>query len=148
MVDRHGSPIFYALLERMAELHDRKSHDYASNSNPYGNYHFAGKLAVLFSHSPEDAGFVGRIGEKIYRLANLEGSGKTAANEGIEDTELDIAVITLLWMADRRDRRMKGKVDLIDNLVDKVKSGQRNSLTSHLQTPSKPHTAPGGTDLP
>src|SRR5678809_779765 len=90
----------------MADTHDRKSHDYASNENPFGYYHFAGQVALLFKHSSNDAGFVGRIAEKIYRLANLEGSGKTAKNETIADTERDIAVITALWMADRRDRRL------------------------------------------
>lgn len=106
---RHGSPTFYSLLEEMANTHNAKSHDYASNQNPYGNYHFAGQVSALFAHSPEDAGFVGRIAEKIYRLANLEGSGKIAKNESIADTEKDICVITCLWMADRRDRRRAGK---------------------------------------
>jgi hypothetical protein len=101
---RNGSPTFYKLLETMAELHDRKSHDYASNDSPTGNYRFAGMLSKLFNN-PDDAGFVGRIGEKLYRLANLENSGKVAKNESIEDTELDICVIIALWMADRRDRR-------------------------------------------
>lgn len=102
---RHGSPTFYALLEEMADTHDKKSHDYASDKNPYGNYHFAGMVANLFAHSPQDAGFAGRIAEKIYRLSNLEGSGKQAKNESVEDTERDIVVIAALWMADRRDRR-------------------------------------------
>jgi len=103
---RHGSPLYYSLLHEMAETHHAKSHDYASDRNPFGNYHFAGQLALLFAHSPEDAGFIGRIGEKIFRLANLDGTGKTPKNESIEDTERDIAVIATLWMADRRTRRM------------------------------------------
>jgi hypothetical protein len=127
---RHGSPTFYSLLEEMASTHNAKSHDYASNQNPSGNYHFAGEMATMFKHSSQDAGFVGRLAEKIYRLANLEGSGKTPANESIADTERDIAVITCLWMADRRDRRNKPNpletemLDLIrlmpDHQVDKI----------------------------
>lgn len=101
---RNGNPLYYKLLEKMADTHDKKSHDYASNDNPMGNYHFAGMLGQLFEDS-KDAGFVARIGEKLYRLANLQNSGKTALNETIEDTEIDIAVITLLWMADRQSRR-------------------------------------------
>lgn len=104
---RHGSPMFYHLLTQMADTHDKKSHDYASDNNPYGNYHFAGKLALLFAHCPEDAGFAGRIGEKLYRLANLEASAKAPKNETIEDTEIDLPTIMTLWMADRRDRRMR-----------------------------------------
>jgi hypothetical protein len=106
MEKRHGSPLFYEIVDKMAEVHSSKSHDYASNENPYGNYHFAGMLSKLFNN-PDDAGFIGRIGEKIYRLANLENSGKVAENESIADTELDICVITALWMASRRDSRMK-----------------------------------------
>lgn len=104
-MERHGSPLFYELLEEMAETHDRKSHDYASNANPFGNYHFAGLVANLFSHSPEDSGFAGRLAEKIYRISILEGEGKQPKNESVEDTERDIAVIATLWMADRRNRR-------------------------------------------
>lgn len=102
---RHGSPLFYQLLQDMADIHDKKSHDYASNDNPYGNYHFAGQVSSLFAHSHKDAGFVGRIAEKMYRLANLESSYKIPSNESISDTENDICVITLLWMADRKQRR-------------------------------------------
>lgn len=104
---RNGNPRFYDLLDDLARTHDKKSHDYASNDNPSGNYHFAGQMASMFSHSPQDAGFFGRIAEKIYRLANLESGGKTARNESVEDTERDIAVITILWMVDRRERRTK-----------------------------------------
>lgn len=107
---RNGMPEFYALLAQMADTHDRKSHDYASNTNPAGNYHFAGQIALLFSHSPQDAGFAGRIAEKLYRLSNLESSGKSALNETIEDTEVDIVTITALWMADRRHRRIKNQI--------------------------------------
>lgn len=104
-MERHGSPTFYKLLEEMAELHDRKSHDYASDENPVGNYEFAGQMACMFSHSSFDAGFVGRLAEKIYRLANLESGDKIPKNESIEDTERDIAVIVTLWMASRRMKR-------------------------------------------
>lgn len=122
--NRGGSPTFHALLDEMSELHEKKSHDYASKDKPSGNYHFAGELATMFAHSPQDAGFVGRIGEKLYRLANLERDSKTPKNEGIEDTERDICVITCLWMADRRDRRAAGNplqrelLDLITLMPD------------------------------
>lgn len=102
---RHGSPTFYKLLQEMAETHDKKSHDYASNDNPSGNYHFAGQMAGMFNHSPQDAGFIGRLAEKIYRIANIESSGKIGLTETIEDTERDIVTITALWISDRRDRR-------------------------------------------
>ncbi len=103
---RNGSPIFYELLSEMAETHDKKSHDYASDQQPFNNYRFAGELAALFAHSPSDLGFISRIAEKIYRLSNLEVAKKQPKNESIEDTERDIAVITCLWMASRKDLRL------------------------------------------
>lgn len=95
---------FEALLNEAFALHQKKSHDYASDENPYGNYHFAGELGQLFDN-PKDAGFVGRLGEKLYRLANLENNGKAPLNETIADTEIDLVVIMALWIASRRDRR-------------------------------------------
>lgn len=100
----NGSPIFYELLKEAASMHDRKSHDYASNSDPLANYRFAGELSKLF-RDPTDAGLIGRFGEKLYRLSNLE--TKVPRNESIEDTELDIIVIIGLFVASRRERRMK-----------------------------------------
>ncbi len=103
---RHGSKTFYSLLDEMADTHDKKSHDYATNDNPFGNYLFAGIVANMFSHSPLDAGFAGRLAEKMYRLSVLEGGRKAPKNESIDDTERDIAVISTLWMAARKDGRV------------------------------------------
>ena len=131
---RHGSPIFYKLLEEMADTHDRKSHDYANDNNPFGNYHFAGMLSKLFNN-PDDAGFIGRIGEKLYRLANLENNRREAINESIADTEKDICVIVTLWMADRRDRRTKAGAILAERrrtgvAVNEPRSTQEANKTS------------------
>ncbi len=109
MKQRSGSPIFYDLLQGMADIHEKKSHDYASNAQPFANYEFAGTLGFLFRHSPLDLGFITRIGEKLFRLSNLESSGKNPVNESVEDTELDLCVIMVLWMAARRNRRGYGE---------------------------------------
>lgn len=105
----NGSQTFYSLLGRAADVHDSKSHDYASNSDPLGNYRFAGELSRLFS-DPTDAGLIGRFGEKLYRLANLDKKGSEPKNESVEDTEIDMLVIIGLFAANRRDRRNQTKV--------------------------------------
>lgn len=96
---------FENLLSEAKTLHDKKAHDYSNVDNPYGNYLFAGQLGSLFRDS-RDIGFVTRIGEKLYRLANLENNHLSPKNESIADTELDLVVIITLWMASRRDRRL------------------------------------------
>lgn len=108
---RNGSPIFYALLAKAARIHDKKSHDYASNKNPFANYRFAGEMSKLFDN-PNDAGFVSRIAEKMFRLANIENSNKQALNESVEDAEEDLITIVVLWMASRRDERINSHVQL------------------------------------
>ena len=35
---RHGHPMFYEILEGLADLHSRKNHDYASGGDPLGNF--------------------------------------------------------------------------------------------------------------
>ena len=102
--DKPGSKTFYELLKEAGQLHAIKSHDYASNEDPYGNYRFAGMMSQLFK-SADDAGFVARIGEKMFRLANLENNAKAPKNESIEDSERDICTIVVLWISMRRDRR-------------------------------------------
>ena len=121
----------------MADTHDAKSHDYASNSSPYGNYHFAGEMALLFAHSSKDAGFVGRLAEKIYRLANLEKSGKVAKNESIDDTERDIAVITALWMASRRESRGPQAIKLTEEKLREL--NQFWKLNPHMKPTEAPY---------
>lgn len=98
------SMTFLNLLDAASALYAKKSHDYASEDSPYGNYHFAGMMSKLFQNA-DDAGFVGRMGEKLYRLANLENNGKAPLNETIEDTEIDLIVIMVLWISSRRDKR-------------------------------------------
>ena len=99
-----GSKTFHELLKEAGQLHSLKSHDYATDEDPYGNYRFAGMMSQLFKSS-EDAGFIGRIGEKLFRLANLENNAKAPKNESIEDTERDLCTIMILWISMRRDRR-------------------------------------------
>lgn len=106
----HGSKTFYDLLKEAGQLHSLKSHDYASDVDPYANYRFAGQMSKVFN-DPDDSGFVGRIGEKLFRLANLENNRKEPKNETIEDTERDLCVLMILWMSMRKDRRKQEIVE-------------------------------------
>jgi len=134
--ERNGSPYFYDLLSKAAEIHDKKSHDYANNDNPFGNYQFAGLISKLFDN-PDDAGFAGRIAEKLYRLANLENSGKTALNETVEDTEIDVFTIMGLWMASRKKRRetlsAAATIRITDNVTDSGMGNQKINPPRDIQ---------------
>ena len=104
MRSQFNSKTFYDLLKEAGQLHALKAHDYATDEDPYANYRFAGQMGKLFDN-PDDSGFIARIGEKLFRLANLENNRKEPKNETIEDTERDLCVLMILWMSMRKDRR-------------------------------------------
>jgi hypothetical protein len=99
---------FYDLLKASGDLHTLKANEYSGDADPYANFKFAGQMSKLFV-DPDDSGFVGRIAERLFRLANLENSGKTPQNEPIEDTERELCMLVVLWMSMRKDRR-RGQV--------------------------------------
>lgn len=87
---RHGDPRFYKLLDELADLHSRKSHDYTPEGDPLQNF----KRAEKFGVQPWKGCLV-RMGDKFGRLEQLA-SGKTAQNESLRDTLVDLAVYSLL----------------------------------------------------
>jgi hypothetical protein len=81
---------YYALLDRMREIHEAKDSDYAGNE-PYANFYEAEKLGI-----PAWKGAMVRLMDKYRRVVELiakEGRGEEPAvvDEKIEDTLLDLA---------------------------------------------------------
>jgi len=92
---------FIDLLQQMADIHDRKSNDYARDDNPYSNFEFAAAVADQFTH-PVDRVFATLIGVKLARLGQLLGAGKDPSNESVDDTMVDLNVYSGLWTTWRR----------------------------------------------
>jgi hypothetical protein len=91
-VSSRVNPKFHTALAKMAEIHDKKSADYASDGNRYQNFEYAAKFAGI----TVDQVFATLIGVKEARLLELQASGKVPNNESIEDTLLDAAVYAVL----------------------------------------------------
>lgn len=89
------NPEFTELLKRMQETHDKKSHDYAQDSNVFSNFEYAAKVSEPFK-DPVDRVFATMIGIKLARLAELL-NGKTPKNESVEDTFLDGPNYFAIW---------------------------------------------------
>ena len=87
------NPKFATILEQMANMHNRKSHDYARDSNPYSNF----EESAITAGVPVDTVFAVMIGIKMARLAELTRAGKEPNNESIQDTRVDLAVYSALW---------------------------------------------------
>jgi len=87
------NPKFEKIIQRMVDMHAKKSKDYAQDANPYSNFEFAAAATGL------TVGEVFRvmIAIKMARLRELEDGEKTANFEAVEDTRLDLAVYSALY---------------------------------------------------
>lgn len=89
---RFGHPKFYEMLEAMADLHSRKNHDYAGNSDPLKNL----KASLRMGVSPFQ-GVMIRLQDKWSRLEQFVTSGELMVkNESVVDTLMDNAVYSIL----------------------------------------------------
>lgn len=84
-------------MDGIKELHDKKNHDYAEESNPYSNFEYSANLLAMFK-DPVDQAFAGRIGDKLARLGQLL-SGKEPNYESIRDTMIDLTTYCGIWTA-------------------------------------------------
>lgn len=87
------NPKFHSLLKKMADMHDKKSADYATDTNYYSNF----ENAAISASTSVDAVFRTMIGIKLARLAELQGKGKTPKNESVMDSLIDLAVYATLY---------------------------------------------------
>lgn len=94
-VESKVNPKFHSALAKMAEVHDKKSQDYAHDGNRYSNFEEAAATAGV----SVDEVFAVLIGIKLARLRELLSSGKVPNNESIQDTRLDLAVYSVLWLS-------------------------------------------------
>ena len=89
---QYGHPVFYKLLEQMAELHSRKNHDYAGESDPLKNLRSSERLGL-----EPFTGVMVRLQDKWSRLESFMTQGELLVkNESVEDTLMDNAVYSLL----------------------------------------------------
>ena len=89
---KSGHPQFYDLLKQMADLHSRKSHDYAGTSDPLKNLRACERLNL-----DPFLGVLVRLQDKWSRLEEFVKSGQLMVkNESVIDTLMDNAVYSLL----------------------------------------------------
>lgn len=85
-----GDPRFHAILGQLGRLHDRKQADYGNTTDPFANVRASGDWGI----SPWVGAMV-RLNDKVKRLQQYARRG-TLANEGAEDSMLDIAVYAMI----------------------------------------------------
>jgi hypothetical protein len=85
-----GDPRFHALLRQIGELHDAKQRDYGSDIDPFANVRGSARWGV----EPWIGAMV-RASDKVHRLQSYVANG-SLANEGVEDSLMDLAVYALI----------------------------------------------------
>lgn len=89
-----SNPKYHAALKELADLHDKKSQDYADTG--------AGKWYTNFEEAAATAGisveevFMALIGVKLARLRELKKKGLTPQNESVQDSRKDLANYAIL----------------------------------------------------
>ena len=91
--ERFGDPMFYEILEEMAELHSRKNRDYSPGEEPLRNFYECEQLGV-----PGWKGVLVRLSDKWSRIKNLANNSEVAQNESLEDSLLDSAVYYVICL--------------------------------------------------
>lgn len=89
------NPWMAKVLERMLDMHIKKARDYASKDNPFTNFEDVAHTTGV----PVDQVFRQFIAVKLARLKNLLKDGRNPQNESIEDSKLDLAVYSLLYLS-------------------------------------------------
>jgi hypothetical protein len=85
---------FHELLTTIAELHNKKQHDYGAEEDIFANF----RLSEL-SGIPAWQGSVIRMGDKYSRISNFIKKGEFKfKEESIKDTLMDMAVYSLITM--------------------------------------------------
>jgi len=113
---------FQSLLDKMKEVHDAKSDDYAVDGDRFSNFRLSELIDV-----PVWKGIVIRMGDKYSRICEFcKKEEYSVKDESVEDTLLDLANYALLCLqAYRESKRGEAKVAINvkeSNVVQYLKS--------------------------
>lgn len=90
--DRNGDPRYRALLDDLWHLHCKKARDYGDEDN--GDFLANLRASEAFG-VPAWLGALIRLNDKVKRL-QAYAKKRTLANEGVEDTLMDLSAYSLL----------------------------------------------------
>jgi len=97
----HGHPLFYKILEELADLHSKKNADYADQEQPLGNFDRVAELCDKYKLFESKCPSRVKVAI-VYMLKQFDcfmhsvGSDKQLKVESLEDRLRDIAVYSIL----------------------------------------------------
>lgn len=110
---RHGHPRFYKLLEEMADLHDRKNHDYSKEEDPLSNLRACKAIGLT-----PFMGVMVRLQDKWARLITFVKKGQLKVkDESVKDTLMDNAVYSLLGIILLEEEESKSSAEMLAGAI-------------------------------
>ena len=101
---RHpASQAFHDLCDAMKAMHDKKQADYGRANDPFANVRASEDFGV-----PGWAGCMIRANDKMRRIQKAA-QGGTLANEGVEDSLMDLAVYSIIALVLYREEQKEQK---------------------------------------
>lgn len=94
---------FKKLCERELEITTQKNSDYADEDNAFANFEIIEHLSAGRIGTRE--GFVVRMSDKMQRIVNLISRPNMVLDESLEDTLLDLAIYSKLFLCYLRAKR-------------------------------------------
>lgn len=101
LVDYHGHPLFYSIVDELKLLHSIKNQQYATKDNPLGNFQRTGKLISKFLKpgiDPALASCLSLMSKQIDGIFEIVGECKTNTPDSLEDKLRDVAVYSVIAM--------------------------------------------------
>lgn len=98
-----GHPAWLAVLDEIRALHVKKATDYGRGADMLANLRAAAEFGL-----PAWLGVALRMNDKMHRLKSFAQTGKLA-NEGVEDSLLDIANYAMLALVLFRESQPKSE---------------------------------------
>ena len=107
------SPKFYALLDEIKDLHDRKNSNYAGDGgDPFANFRECEDFGI-----PAWKGVLTRMSDKWMRIKNLADGIEDKVGESMIDTLTDLAVYSLICRILVEEAQENEKMEELIDLV-------------------------------
>lgn len=96
----HGHPKFYEILKELADLHDKKNAQYATQSNPLANFKRCALLeSKLFKDSIKNkplAVALSFMAKQVDAVYEMVGESKENTPDSIKEKLMDISVYSII----------------------------------------------------
>jgi len=100
---------FKAITQEMHSIAEKKNHDYSADSqSPFRNF----TMVETMGASSTEQGFFTRMNDKMMRIAGFLKTGVLkVTDEKIEDTLMDLANYSIIFICYLRSKKKNGKID-------------------------------------